>query len=726
MSHPLLDAAHRRAYACISLFITLFVVLGAGAAQGGSSVSFLGNYDTGDYSQWGDLQHDTVAPQSATFQVVTSPVREGTYAAKFVAKQAYSPFGWQESTEVGHPFSDQGQGSDYYYGLSMMFPSGWSDPLGWALVTQFYTKDYSYFLGPPPLSIDAGGNRLGLNINTGLSPIVGGPNFQWEENQYLQIAPTLSPGQWNDIIMHVHWAADHTGVLEVWWRTGSNAFQKVISLTGIPTLRYNPNYNGGAADPIGIIKQGIYRKSYCNADSSGNIFGPGGTHTPGTCYYGASGSQPDSVVYDDGFVRAGTYQDVVNELTGSSSSPPPTTTATTTAATPPATTTTSSNNASTTFGTTAVGANWDTAGVGYKDGVKATLSMPGVLTDIKAYQRGAGGSTWNSTLTASVYKADGANGGPGTLVATSQPVTVNAADGPSWRDYSFPSAVALPAGTYWLTLLAGGSSVAQTAADRVAGIEAYNANAYSSGPSNPFGSPSYSDSAYSIYGVYTAASSGGGTTTTGTTTTSTTPATTTTTTTTTAPPASSTAPAVSGTAAVGSTLTVSNGTWSGSPTSYAYQWQRCDANGANCANMSGATAQSYTVASADAGSTLRAAVTASNSGGSGLAVSKVTSVVPTPVAPPSNTAAPAVSGPPLPGKPQSASAGTWTGNPTSFAYQWLRCDASGANCSNIGGATSSTYTTTQQDSGSTLRVVVIAANAGGSTAATSAPSKAIH
>jgi len=42
-----------------------------------------------------------------------------------------------------------------------------------------------------------------------------------------------------------------------------------------------------------------------------------------------------------------------------------------------------------------------------------------------------------------------------------------------------------------------------------------------------------------------------------------------------AAPANTTPPALTGTAKVGQTLTVSNGTWSGSPTGYTYQWQRC-------------------------------------------------------------------------------------------------------------------------------------------------------
>ena len=45
----------------------------------------------------------------------------------------------------------------------------------------------------------------------------------------------------------------------------------------------------------------------------------------------------------------------------------------------------------------------------------------------------------------------------------------------------------------------------------------------------------------------------------------------------------------------GSTLTAQTGTWTGTPQiAYAYQWQRCDANGANCADIAGATSRTYT------------------------------------------------------------------------------------------------------------------------------------
>src|SRR5439155_16015570 len=47
-------------------------------------------------------------------------------------------------------------------------------------------------------------------------------------------------------------------------------------------------------------------------------------------------------------------------------------------------------------------------------------------------------------------------------------------------------------------------------------------------------------------------------------------------------------PTISGTAGQGQTLTAMPGTWDGAPSAYTYQWQKCDASGANCAAIPGA------------------------------------------------------------------------------------------------------------------------------------------
>jgi hypothetical protein len=80
-------------------------------------------------------------------------------------------------------------------------------------------------------------------------------------------------------------------------------------------------------------------------------------------------------------------------------------------------------------------------------------------------------------------------------------------------------------------------------------------------------------------------------------------------------PRNTTRPVITGTAQVGQTLTVSNGTWTGGVRSYTYQWQICDENGNACNGVPGATAKTYTVRSSDVGGTLRAEVTAHNAAG---------------------------------------------------------------------------------------------------------------
>ena len=93
------------------------------------------------------------------------------------------------------------------------------------------------------------------------------------------------------------------------------------------------------------------------------------------------------------------------------------------------------------------------------------------------------------------------------------------------------------------------------------------------------------------------------------------------------PPANTALPAISGTTIEGSTLTTTNGTWTGTtPIAFAYQWRRCDNAGAGCTNISATTA-SYTLTNSDVGSTIRVVVTASNGAGSTPATSPQTFVV---------------------------------------------------------------------------------------------------
>jgi len=190
-------------------------------------------------------------------------------------------------------------------------------------------------------------------------------------------------------------------------------------------------------------------------------------------------------------------------------------------------------------------------------------------------------------------------------------------------------------------------------------------------------------------------------------------------------PANVSPPTISGSAVSGETVTAGSGSWSGTlPITYGYEWQRCDAAGAACAPIAGATGVGYVVASDDVGSTLRVLVTASNAEGSASATSGATAVVTTPVAP-APTAEPVVSGTVVEGSTLSTTNGSWTGTPPiAFTYQWLRCAADGglpdgSNCALIAGATGASYTLASADVGQRLRVRVTGSNGAGTGTATS-------
>lgn len=188
-----------------------------------------------------------------------------------------------------------------------------------------------------------------------------------------------------------------------------------------------------------------------------------------------------------------------------------------------------------------------------------------------------------------------------------------------------------------------------------------------------------------------------------------------------APPANTAPPTITGTARVGDTLTAQNGTWSNNPTAFQYQWQRCNTAGVSCANIGGAVQRTYLLTPQDAGRTVRVRVTGINADGAVNARSAPTAVV-QPSAAPRSTARPAITGEPEVGQELTAEEGTWTNTPTSFGYQWQRCDLDAISCVPVAGATGKTYGVRAADVGFRLRVEVTARNASGAGSAQSSPS----
>jgi chitodextrinase len=174
-------------------------------------------------------------------------------------------------------------------------------------------------------------------------------------------------------------------------------------------------------------------------------------------------------------------------------------------------------------------------------------------------------------------------------------------------------------------------------------------------------------------------------------------------------PSNNKPPTISGTAEVGQTLTATPGIWSeNEPLSYAYDWLRCDVGGESCNPISGASGSTYTVVSADAGSTLRVEVTATNSAGSSTATSDATAVVIEPT--PSDTTPPSA---PTALHATSAAVSialTWSASTDNVAVAGYDIYLAG---SKVGSTTSTTFTFTGLACGSSYTLGVLAFDAAG-------------
>ena len=176
-------------------------------------------------------------------------------------------------------------------------------------------------------------------------------------------------------------------------------------------------------------------------------------------------------------------------------------------------------------------------------------------------------------------------------------------------------------------------------------------------------------------------------------------------------PYNTAAPAITGTLRVGVAQTVSNGTWSGFPT-FTYQWQT-SSDGIAWANIVGATSPSYTPTYTIANLRLRSVVSATNAVDTATATSQVVQGFLAPIA----TAVPAISGTVKAGEVLTTDDGTWPSTSSGYSYAWHRSSDGGITWTNIGGATTSTYTAVAGDVGYRIRSqVTVTTNAGNSTA----------
>ena len=249
------------------------------------------------------------------------------------------------------------------------------------------------------------------------------------------------------------------------------------------------------------------------------------------------------------------------------------------------------------FGKTTIGASTNSPGSGAKFGTIYSLPIGGTTVSFSWYARGG---TADQKLIPVVYATDG-SGNPSTLVAQGVEVSIRAGQPAGWVTSSLP-AVTLSPGNYLLGMLSGQTSQgAVDYYDATPNTNYWNLNSYPTA-SATWGQINVSAAAWSAYVTYTPAQAVD-------------------------PPQPLSQPTIAGAEAEGQILTASTGSWSNSPTSYAYQWRRCDPAGGACGSIAAASAASYVATSGDVGHTLRVVVTASSAGGGAASASDPTQVV---------------------------------------------------------------------------------------------------
>ena len=248
---------------------------------------------------------------------------------------------------------------------------------------------------------------------------------------------------------------------------------------------------------------------------------------------------------------------------------------------------------SSTFGKTSVGVSSDKLGADRKRVIRYSLPSAGSISQLNAYLQPSGAE--GQQLLRGVIYSD-SSGKPAALLGTTNELAFHSNERAGWRTLAFPAPIGLPAGAYWIGLITGATAnVTSFRYDSVANSRDFNANAYSAGPSDPFGAHETDSEQMSIYASYASRAP-------------------------LAAPVNAAAPTVSGVTQTEQELTAAPGSWSDSPTGFAYQWQRCDSAGANCSAIAAATAPTYKLEAADLNHRLRVSTIASNAAGASTPV----------------------------------------------------------------------------------------------------------
>ncbi len=216
------------------------------------SPNFSANFETHTAAQFSGLE---CATPSRQFRVVTNHVRGGHYAARFEERPGdFWPGNGTVRCLAVQGQTNECQGDNYYYAMSFFFPR----PITPNLLWETHARSSIYSLSDPlsvaPNAIAATGTSYGTlatalsyRLNTGQAMWSGTSWSGWSDSEQIPIVSPIPIGVWIDIVVHVKFSFDNTGMVEVWERTLGHRWplRPKVQRIDVPTMQYVP----GGLDP---------------------------------------------------------------------------------------------------------------------------------------------------------------------------------------------------------------------------------------------------------------------------------------------------------------------------------------------------------------------------------------------------------------------------------------------------------------------------------------------
>jgi hypothetical protein len=224
---------------------TLLVASAFAGSARAEGLAWAGSFETGDFSQWAFSGGTYMHALPGRVTVVTDPVNEGNYAARFElhAGEKLNP-NWSGELAQILTWTNEGAGQEWYWSWDVMFDPTWPTTNGWCVFAEWHqTGAPGVPQGPAPINFECKDDAFRLIVR-------GGDEPNWVQN--IIPIPGFERGVWHHFVFHVKWSPDPDGFVEV-WRNGEN----VIPLTNMRTMYRNQGL---------YPKFGIYRKNDVNPD----------------------------------------------------------------------------------------------------------------------------------------------------------------------------------------------------------------------------------------------------------------------------------------------------------------------------------------------------------------------------------------------------------------------------------------------------------------------------